>query len=89
MKQALRPRWPQGFFFLRRHIFPAPGIGWWQEWGMCVGGCGAGRFRHLAGVLLVLAGVLLVFLCLPARFFVIALGVALTLAGLLLLRAGA
>lgn len=56
---------------------------------MCVGGCGAGRFRHLAGVLLVLAGVLLVFLCLPARFFVIALGVALTLAGLLLLRAGA
>ena len=53
---------------------------------MRVGGCCAGRGRRLAGILLVLAGVLLVFICLPARFFLIALGVALTLAGLLLLR---
>ena len=52
---------------------------------MCVSGCGARRGRQLAGIFLVLAGVLLVFLCLPARFFLIALGVLLVLAGLLLL----
>ena len=36
-----------------------------------------GRFRQMAGVLLVLSGVLIVFLCLPMEFFLIALGVAL------------
>ena len=45
-----------------------------------------GRFRQMAGVLLVLSGVLIVFLCLPMEFFLIALGVALAAAGLLLLR---
>ena len=45
-----------------------------------------GRFRQMAGVLLVLSGVLSVFLCLPMEFFLIALGVALAAAGLLLLR---
>ena len=45
-----------------------------------------GRFRQMAGVLLVLSGVLIVFLCLPMEFFLIALGVALAEAGLLLLR---
>ena len=40
----------------------------------------------LAGVLLVIAGVLIVFLCLPMEFFLIALGVAMAAAGLLLLR---
>ena len=45
-----------------------------------------GRFRQMAGVLLVLSGVLIVFLCLPREFFLIALGVALAAAGLLLLR---
>ncbi|MFR2150141.1 MAG: hypothetical protein ACLS7Z_06185 [Christensenellales bacterium] len=44
-----------------------------------------GRFRQMAGVL-VLSGVLIVFLCLPMEFFLIALGVALAAAGLLLLR---
>ena len=53
---------------------------------MRVSGCCGGRGRRLAGIFLVLAGVLLVFICLPARFFLIALGVALALAGLLLLR---
>lgn len=45
-----------------------------------------GRFRQMAGVLLVLSGVLIVFLCLPMECFLIALGVALAAAGLLLLR---
>ena len=45
-----------------------------------------GRFRQMAGVPLVLSGVLIVFLCLPMEFFLIALGVALAAAGLLLLR---
>ena len=45
-----------------------------------------GRFRQMAGVLLVLSGVLIVFLCQPMEFFLIALGVALAAAGLLLLR---
>ena len=45
-----------------------------------------GRFRQMAGDLLVLSGVLIVFLCLPMEFFLIALGVALAAAGLLLLR---
>lgn len=45
-----------------------------------------GRFRQMAGVLLVLSGVLIVFLCLPMEFFLITLGVALAAAGLLLLR---
>ena len=45
-----------------------------------------GRFRQMAGVLLVLSGVLIVFLCLPMEFFLIAWGVALAAAGLLLLR---
>ena len=45
-----------------------------------------GRFRQMAGVLLVLSGVLIVFLCLPMEFFLIALGVARAAAGLLLLR---
>ena len=45
-----------------------------------------GRFRQMAGVLLVLSGVLIVFLCRPMEFFLIALGVALAAAGLLLLR---
>lgn len=52
---------------------------------MRVGVCGGGRGR-LAGIILVLAGVLLVFLCLPVEVFVIALGVALAAAGLFLLR---
>lgn len=38
------------------------------------------------GILLVIAGVLIVFLCLPMEFFLIALGVAMAAAGLLLLR---
>ena len=47
-------------------------------------GCASGR--QLAGCLLVLSGVFLVFLCLPMEFFLIVLGVALAAAGLLLLR---
>ena len=42
--------------------------------------------RQLTGVLLVLVGVLLVFLCLPMEFFLIVFGVALAAAGFLLLR---
>ena len=52
---------------------------------MRVSGCGW-QGKRLAGVLLVLAGVLLIFVCLPARLFLIALGLALAVAGLLLLR---
>jgi len=37
-------------------------------------------------MVLVLVGVLIVFLCLPMRFFLIALGVALAAVGLILLR---
>ena len=43
-----------------------------------------GGIRQGVGVLLVLSGVLIVFLCLPMEFFLIALGVALAAAGLLL-----
>ena len=46
---------------------------------MRVGGC-YGRGRQTAGILLVIAGVL------PMEFFLIALGVAMAAAGLLLLR---
>jgi len=42
--------------------------------------------RRLLGAALALSGVLLVFLCLPLELLLIALGVALTAAGLLLLR---
>ena len=41
---------------------------------------------QLAGVLLVITGVLIVFLCLPMKFFLIVFGVALAAIGLLLLR---
>lgn len=44
------------------------------------------QIRQLTGVLLVLVGVLLVFLCLPMQFFLIVFGVALAAAGFLLLR---
>ena len=39
-----------------------------------------GGIRQGVGVLLVLSGVLIVFLCLPMEFFLIALGVALAAA---------
>ena len=42
--------------------------------------------RQLTGILLVLVGVLLVFLCLPMQFFLIVFGVSLAVAGFLLLR---
>lgn len=42
--------------------------------------------RALCGVLLVLGGVLIVFLCLPTRVILIALGVAMAAVGLILLR---
>jgi len=42
--------------------------------------------RRMLGTALVLAGVLMVFLCLPVELLLIALGTALTAAGLLLLR---
>ena len=45
-----------------------------------------GSRRQLMGMLLVLVGVLLVFLCMPPEVFVIALGVVLAAAGLLLIR---
>ncbi len=48
-----------------------------------MGWCGG---KRLAGALLALAGILLVFLCLPMQFFLIVLGIALAAAGLLLLR---
>lgn len=51
---------------------------------MRVGMCGGGK--RLAGALLALAGILIVFLCLPMQFFLILLGVALAAAGLLLLK---
>ena len=44
-----------------------------------------GRGRRLAGILLVLAGVLIVFLCLPMEFFLIALAIVLAVAGFVLL----
>lgn len=47
---------------------------------------GYGRSRRLLGAVLALAGMLLVFLCLPVELLLIALGTALTAAGLLLLR---
>lgn len=42
--------------------------------------------RALCGAILVLSGVLLIFLCLPARVILIALGAALAAVGLILLR---
>ena len=42
--------------------------------------------RRFLGAVLALAGVLLVFLCLPVELLILALGVALAAAGLLLLR---
>ena len=42
--------------------------------------------RRILGAVLVLAGVLLVFVCMPLQVFVIALGVVLAGIGLLLLR---
>ena len=42
--------------------------------------------RRLLGAALALAGVLLVFLCLPVELLLIVLGIVLTTAGLLLLR---
>ena len=76
----------------RRRAQPVTGCqekGAWRIWieqeGMRVGGC-YGRGRQTAGILLVIAGVLIVFLCLPMEFFLIALGVAMAVAGLLLLR---
>lgn len=68
-----------------RHKSAARRIGW-STGGMRVSGCGCAKGRQLAGMLLVIAGVLIVFLCLPMQFFLIALGVVLTAAGLLLLR---
>ena len=50
---------------------------------MRVGMCGG---KRLAGAFLALAGILIVFLCLPMQFFLILLGVALAAAGLLLLK---
>jgi len=41
--------------------------------------------RRRAGVLLSLAGVMIIFLCLPMEFFLLTLGVILTAAGLWLL----
>ena len=43
------------------------------------------RGKRLAGMILVAAGVLIIFLCLPMRVFFIALGAALAASGLLLL----
>lgn len=43
------------------------------------------RHRKVIGTLLALAGVLIVFLCLPMEFFLIVLGVTLAAVGLLLL----
>ena len=42
--------------------------------------------RALCGVLLVLGGMLIIFLCLPTRVILIALGIALAAVGLILLR---
>ena len=49
-------------------------------------GCMRCTGRSLCGVILVLSGVLIVFVCLPMRLFLIALGVALAAVGLILLR---
>lgn len=46
---------------------------------------GYGRRRQTVGSLLMLGGILLVFVCLPVRFFLIALGVALIVCGLMML----
>ena len=60
------------------------GISWKQEgMRMHVRYCAV---RQLTGILLVLVGVLLVFLCLPMQFFLIVFGVSLAVAGFLLLR---
>ncbi len=42
--------------------------------------------RALCGMILVLVGVLIVFICIPMRVFLIVLGVALAAVGLILLR---
>ena len=46
----------------------------------------ADRGRQLLGMMLVLCGVLIVFLCLPMKFFMIVLGLLLAAAGLVLLH---
>ena len=69
---------------MRRYCF-APGGIEWSRGGMRVRAMRGGR-RQMLGMLLVLAGVLLVFLCMPPEIFVIALGVVLAAAGLLLIR---
>jgi len=57
-----------------------------KKGGKRVSDCLYGRGRRLAGVLLVLLGVLLVFVCLPAELLFICLGAVLCALGLLLLR---
>ena len=42
--------------------------------------------RALCGILLVLGGMLIIFLCLPARVILIALGIVMAAVGLILLR---
>ncbi len=74
-----------GIFYAHRHVRRGARIEWRHEGGMRMGGRGAPG-RHLAGALLTAAGVLIVFLCLPMRFFLVALGILLAAAGLLLLR---
>ena len=62
--------------------------------GVRIGWCEEGRRmrrhidqgRRLLGAALALSGVLLVFVCMPVEVLLLALGVALTAAGLLLLR---
>lgn len=68
-----------------RHIPRAWRIQWQTEGGMRMGRrCGPGR--HMAGAALIAAGVLIVFLCMPVRFFLVALGVLLAAAGLIVLQ---
>jgi len=54
------------------------------EGGIALSRYGINR-RRRAGVLLSLAGVMIIFLCLPMEFFLLTLGVILTAAGLWLL----
>ena len=44
------------------------------------------RIKRLTGVLLMLGGIMLVFICLPVELLLICLGIALSVLGLLLLR---
>ena len=50
------------------------------------GGVGKSTVCTMLGAALAIAGMLLVFLCLPVELMLIALGIALTVSGLLLLR---